>query len=623
MCEVIVTMEMVNLGPEGPVKVTLVKVSLGPWQMFVQQKPDLEIDGRPFVALTMMYHAERHEYVWRALGRLVESGQVKNIREFLSKCLKLFSNGKPCLGMKPPDANFPLSCQFASKCSIMIPRTRDSQICQACQELADHRDRRLKDPKKVAKDIIFNQGRNVLRALNQTKVRQLWTCPMCSEHLPFAKIKDHFQNDHFWTHLECFHCEERFVDAHDLRNHSLKEHPMINELFCPFCPMNNPINEDSESLERHLLDCMSRMKRAIEIDTIQPTKAEECQEASCSNIQVKYPYDFGPSQVKSEPMETFSEEDLNKRKTLWSSSEEEDSDNDPLAVNLPEDAFIHQFHQADRGENIQSTPKDNHKMSENAVTIGASEDVAKSKEEPSTNHLKTLCHYCLNLVFFRSLSKHHMFRHQVGDFKCPECPQIFPKAEQVVEHLRFHPGVHQLMCPNCQQVLSSEDLNDHISTCHRLKFQWDTETNRLVQFFGKECIDCNESFDDEEELQEHESANLCCKWVRKPTKVKKKGKISTKQHVCTDCKEGFRTKDKSRDHESLVRGKRYLSCENCGMEFKSEGYLQRHINRDHAMSDDLKCRDCNFIGNLSQLKTHKKIHRERNLLCTICGKSSS
>lgn len=258
-------MEVKERETSHPKGVNLAKVSLGQWQLFLLEEPDFRINDQPFIALTMMYHSETHEYIWRALGRHVESGRVKGFQEFLIKCHQLFNSGTPCLGMKPPDAQFPLSCEFSKNCSIMIPKSAKSQTCQACSDSSEDVFQFWQDIQDVTVDIIFNNGVNTLKALRQKKnPEQVWVCPMCPEHVSWAEMKSHLEKSHYMSRFYCLHCSDRFVDAKDLCFHTLQEHPEINEVFCPLCPIRIPLNEEFDSLLIHFRTCLLSKNLAVE-----------------------------------------------------------------------------------------------------------------------------------------------------------------------------------------------------------------------------------------------------------------------------------------------------------------------------------------------------------------------
>lgn len=110
----------------------LTKVSLGHWTMLLKELPDLMINHEPHFALSMLYHAQTHQFIFRVLGRTLHKGQVTNYGELMIKAFDLFQNGKPCVGFKLADRHFPLSCEFSRDCSIVVPHSGGSNVCVSC-----------------------------------------------------------------------------------------------------------------------------------------------------------------------------------------------------------------------------------------------------------------------------------------------------------------------------------------------------------------------------------------------------------------------------------------------------------------------------------------------------------
>ncbi|XP_059094305.1 uncharacterized protein LOC131889253 [Tigriopus californicus] len=110
----------------------LTKVSLGHWIMLVKELPDLMINQEPHFALSLLYHAHTHQFIFRVLGRTLQKGQVTNYGELMIKAFDLFQNGKPCVGFKLADRHFPLSCEFSRDCSIVVPHSGGSNVCVNC-----------------------------------------------------------------------------------------------------------------------------------------------------------------------------------------------------------------------------------------------------------------------------------------------------------------------------------------------------------------------------------------------------------------------------------------------------------------------------------------------------------
>lgn len=67
----------------------------------------------------------------------------------------------------------------------------------------------------------------------------------------------------------------------------------------------------------------------------------------------------------------------------------------------------------------------------------------------------------------------------------------------------------------------------------------------------------------------------------------------------------------------------YFQCQECGKNFKSQGFLSRHMKTVH--NKEIKAFICDFCGKTflrkEFLKTHLQRHARTVLTCNICMKS--
>lgn len=839
-------------------EIHVAKVSLGQWRLYLLEEPDLNIDGKPFVALTMMYHPGTHEYIWRALGRIVESGQVNSFQEFLGKCHQLFQSGSPCLGMKLPDADFPLSCQFSDHCSIMIPKTSGSSACLACLHSTQNPIRLGREIQDAMMDIIFNNSIKTLDALkHNVSPQKLWPCPLCSSHVKLDTIKSHLEKSHVLSHFACFHCDDRFVDARDLSLHTLQKHPEIQELFCPLCPENILINDDVDSLTNHFRACSKKKNIIVEqekkgrkvfkcLRCFYPFRTKSMLE---KHIEVCWTTKFldktviNEVKLKNDPLNVVPTTNVDQNedqpepsttkcrmctkeiglkfvarhlmfhhcigkfkchicsKTFQTVQEltNHSTDNHPFHTSLScpncfkkvdvrnqRRSFIdhmnichkiiflpnmngqrvpfagticsdcdHIFrNEADKEQHLsrgcnQERPTKRMKMGPNLVEttlelppLGSFEkqlidqddfecalssqkwttledqlkDVAKAEENVDSNlqsetnvdeflessiepklepvemvlvddmnpikqeplhqnevlskdnnpenqislpkpktkmilsrkHVSESrkraqvspsdaveCHICFRQLSSRILSRHKMFRHKLGRFTCSKCKSIFDTAEEVTEHVKTHPDVSKLPCPNCKQNVDlgvdQTGLENHIVTCHKLKFLWDETTQRYIQYIGRGCMDCGGIFRTIEQLAVHQENDICASgegaserrknYVQKLMRLKKENPELSPPIICDICGAKCVSVDKFKSHHRNWHLFEPVSCEICNKEFSNKTKLQHHNNRFHSVSDEFSCKDCKYRGcSPSDLKNHQLIHGPANYMCSFCGK---
>lgn len=546
-------------------RINLAKVSLGQWQLFMLQEPDIQIDNKPFVSLTMMYHSQTHEYIWRVLGRLVESGRVNSFPEFLRKCHELFDSGTPCLGMKPLDAQFPLSCQFSKNCSVMIPKSDQSKICQACVESAENPVQFWQDIQDVAIDIIFDKGYKTLKTLKQRN-EESWWCPMCPEHVPSTEMRNHLEKSHFFSQFYCFHCSDRFVDAKDLCFHTLQEHPEVNDVFCPVCPMSIQLSGDLESLSNHFRKCLTNKIQVLESEeharklNVCPhcCKPFTCELRLLSHMTIcSREIPSSQKSIEEDPLE-------DPLKILDTSDEYDPTLETPTNLFFPSLEHSNQMADSPISEtdlrNDESPP-----MTETDESLDEKNHVApsppikspdrtvkkncfKTRKHNLANLTTDACPKCFKKVSPQAWSTHLMFNHGIGDFKSNACPMSFDTAKELTDHVtETHQDVKLLVCPNCDQSFSIQHLNDHMIACHTIIFMTNSKGQRVL-FSGTVCTYCGGTFLNYNDLLRHKSQD-CTNLEKLPeaksvevVKVSQESNLSSTLYQCGHCHKLYKTK---------------------------------------------------------------------------------
>ncbi|XP_059093721.1 zinc finger protein 845-like [Tigriopus californicus] len=506
-----------NPPPKG---VNLAKVSLGQWQLFLQAEPDLLINDQPFVALTMMYHSETHEYIWRALGRSVESGQVSGFSAFLGKCHQLFNSGTPCLGKKPPDANFPLSCEFSKNCYIMIPKSAKSKSCEACQESAEDPCQFWQEIRNVAVDVIFHEGRKSRKALNRKdSLQQVWPCHMCSEKVSLTDMKSHLEKSHLLRPFFCFHCDDRFVDAKDLCFHTLQEHAEIGEVNCPLCPMNITLDGEISALSNHFRLCLLSKNLAMECEEnarklnvcsfcFKPFTCKPLLERHMSTCVAGVPLE---GIIEKDPLSSFDENSVDSAEVSFYAFD--NATNPPGSNTSDESPISNPIVETKEDSRImvvkveQEEPETDYRPLIGPAPAEQRNDSVKVAKTESKNILSQdtflTCPKCSKRVNRQFWSTHLMLLHSIGNFSCNSCSSTFETAEGLVHHvLDIHPSKSFLVCPNCAQNMEPRMLVDHMVSCHKIVFKMDM-TGKRVPFFAARCSKCGQTFCRKEDLMRH------------------------------------------------------------------------------------------------------------------------
>lgn len=281
----------------------LIYAQSGSWFLIFQDNHNFILNDEPYFSLNMLYDWKSQQFVWRVLGRTVEKGQIESKDHFSATCRRLFHNRKPCLGIKPKDERFPLSCRFSSTCAITV----DSQaskldVCLECQRLflpsksrssKSHEDQLL-DPdyepifkEKVEQDLNpeedevgdfeplehveprvdmeYSKERKKLKETNGKG--QHWKCPICNKVLNAISSLNHLRSRHGAGEFNCLICFEPFQFAKELTDHNFLVHNQNSTLECPNCQMMIELGDDGDGLITHVEFC-AKVKLAEKIPKI-------------------------------------------------------------------------------------------------------------------------------------------------------------------------------------------------------------------------------------------------------------------------------------------------------------------------------------------------------------------
>ena len=98
-----------------------------------------------------------------------------------------------------------------------------------------------------------------------------------------------------------------------------------------------------------------------------------------------------------------------------------------------------------------------------------------------------------------------------------------------------------------------------------------------------------------------------------------KNKNLKNRFVCK-CGELFPFKSQLMIHKIKHTRKLTNSCTECGIPFKYHHDMLKHL-RSHT-AEELSCADCDYVGNIINLKAHQKQHNPKyDIKCTLCKES--
>lgn len=203
------------------------------------------------------------------------------------------------------------------------------------------------------------------------------------------------------------------------------------------------------------------------------------------------------------------------------------------------------------------------------------------------------CQHC-DKKFYRDKDLHFHMRTHVKKgkgFKCQVCKGLFLKMPE----LRVHMDVHEKEDVNY-------DLQFKCDICDRTFLTFRGLQDHKKRFLHKQCEVCLEYFGSDFKLLEHFSIHVS---------------QSPAEYNCYQCDLVFPTKITLKNH--LVKHRSY-ECEQCSAKFRRKCDIISHLKMDCLKRTLAQCMACkkSFIS-LHDLKTHEKVHYERNR-CEFCFK---
>uniref|UniRef100_A0A1B0CJE2 Putative c2h2-type zn-finger protein n=1 Tax=Lutzomyia longipalpis TaxID=7200 RepID=A0A1B0CJE2_LUTLO len=237
----------------------------------------------------------------------------------------------------------------------------------------------------------------------------------------------------------------------------------------------------------------------------------------------------------------------------------------------------------------------------------------KSKEK-LIESIGFTCGECGKILSTKGSLKSHLSRHrQAGEYKCPECEEIFRNFNARKRHINLihlHRKVHQ--CPFCEESFQYYNTHrEHIRKVH--------EKEQDV-----ECSDCPKKFFSHEELLQHRvihdfvpKCEDCGKIYRDIRALKKHMRIL---HKISKYQPPELIPILHRSQKTPEIPRKTFLCEKCQKHFKGPLNLQNHLRTIHR---EWLCTECGKIIRGTSYSVHMESHRETPQLCTECGRTLS
>ena len=245
-----------------------------------------------------------------------------------------------------------------------------------------------------------------------------------------------------------------------------------------------------------------------------------------------------------------------------------------------------------------------------------------------------ICKQCEKVcVSKKDLSFHYSSEHQdLNMFHCNICTKSFGTSKKLIVHIKNHKYSNgQKKCEFCgKSFCNSYYLKNHIRVVHEGHKDFN-------------CESCGKSFTAETSLKKHiriihegrkdYKCDICGKAVGTLSSLKNhKIKIheGPKEFICESCSKKFGRSNALTAHMIKVHDRRTDNiCDSCGKNFNSETSLKQHVAKIHnseKVKKILECPHCpdKTFENKTDLGRHirrKHVVKEKNCVCTICGKA--
>ncbi|XP_063371153.1 gastrula zinc finger protein XlCGF7.1-like [Cydia amplana] len=196
-----------------------------------------------------------------------------------------------------------------------------------------------------------------------------------------------------------------------------------------------------------------------------------------------------------------------------------------------------------------------------------------------------ICDVCDEGSLSYNSMKTHQLGHNVGEYTCKECNELFSSTLKLKNHTRVvHLGIKRNKCGYCGEKFA--ELNwklDHLEKVHGIK---------KPEF---KCTVCNKKFSCSKSLRNH----------------KRGFHLMEKDQTCPDCGLKFFQKHTLKHHMTIHTGLRAFKCAVCSKAFSRRSTLREHM-RIHNNDRRFKCEHCNmaFVQKCSWKGHMRSKHRE-------------
>ena len=361
-------------------------------------------------------------------------------------------------------------------------------------------------------------------------------CDICFKVMKIDRIQAHKENKHKLGNYPCLICDQKFTSRRRLTNHIAKSHPdekenttcnfcdkkfktqaalithiqrthSENAIFCPKCPWlsfgsQNMLNRHMRKYHQIIFVCsvceeMCTSRKGL-VQHILEKHGIECSETNfyiCPWCREKHStcdeLNHHFHQVHKAPME----HECNKCDKKFSTKlfltmhtmevHEFDMDSDSMTNNISivsalkiKDVKVVEEEVIERKFECSSCGK---KLMSQRVLL----QHFRQMHQPLThNHF---CHLCSYSTFEKYRLKRHLGeKHDLGEYKCKQCPHISTNLSFHLKHKKTHSGPRRpWKCTECDSAFTIRTkLADHMWIEHGVVFKY----NKNIKYKGKGCV---------------------------------------------------------------------------------------------------------------------------------------
>lgn len=239
----------------------------------------------------------------------------------------------------------------------------------------------------------------------------------------------------------------------------------------------------------------------------------------------------------------------------------------------------------------------------------------------SVTGLLITCPFCNQAVRRNALTQHIKYGHNNIKPRCSICFKTFANPNNLKRHMMIHSGIREFECDICFK---------------RFHQKITMQTHRLTHMDPYSCNQCDETFENKDELAAHKDNGECTK--SKVVKVKEELLKTVKQEIttsigkvvgyaCSLCKKMFSLEAALEQHveSTHIVDPAELLCSECGEVLPSKKDMQTHIlTHKHLKSKNAKRFECSSCGkgcsSQAMLMMHERVHtNERPYPCQLCA----